>query len=286
LSCQGRCWLLLTDGGSAPSGAACCGGQIVNWRTHLKFPEEANLSREARDLICRLLCDVEHRLGTRSVDDIKVRPLEHRWRHSIAAPPPPWFTGLKGLLCLSLGRSELCYNMSLLMGVIVQRHPWFKGLEWERLYEMEAAFVPEVKDELDTQNFEKFEEVQYCTVGRIAGRIAGSTMAAVGVVTLAYRTLCTVLWAKSAQCCSALSHFCPPLSVPAAGACIGVTKSWPLEEGAFHSYLPSLSCFSLFNFLTAPLPRQSASFPGCSVLLLPGVALAWQYCILRSVAGL
>ena len=26
---------------------------------------------------------------------------------------------------------------------------------------MEAAFVPEVKDELDTQNFEKFEEVAW-----------------------------------------------------------------------------------------------------------------------------
>jgi len=26
---------------------------------------------------------------------------------------------------------------------------------------MEAAFKPEVKDELDTQNFEKFEEVRY-----------------------------------------------------------------------------------------------------------------------------
>lgn len=25
---------------------------------------------------------------------------------------------------------------------------------------MEAAFIPEVKDELDTQNFEKFEEVR------------------------------------------------------------------------------------------------------------------------------
>ena len=28
---------------------------------------------------------------------------------------------------------------------------------------MEAAFVPEVKDELDTQNFEKFEEVARCS---------------------------------------------------------------------------------------------------------------------------
>lgn len=29
---------------------------------------------------------------------------------------------------------------------------------------MEAAFIPEVKDELDTQNFEKFEEVFTCSV--------------------------------------------------------------------------------------------------------------------------
>lgn len=32
-------------------------------------------------------------------------------------------------------------------------------MEWDKLYEMEAAFKPEVNGELDTQNFEKFEEV-------------------------------------------------------------------------------------------------------------------------------
>lgn len=41
-----------------------------------------------------------------------------------------------------------------------QAHPWFKGIEWDRLYQMEAAFIPEVNDELDTQNFENFEEVR------------------------------------------------------------------------------------------------------------------------------
>ncbi|KAI8524642.1 hypothetical protein RHMOL_Rhmol13G0164300 [Rhododendron molle] len=39
-------------------------------------------------------------------------------------------------------------------------HPWFKGIEWEKLYQMEAAFIPEVKGDLDTQNFEKFDEVR------------------------------------------------------------------------------------------------------------------------------
>ncbi|XP_059445060.1 uncharacterized protein LOC132176917 [Corylus avellana] len=83
--------------------------KIVNWRTHLKFPEEAKLSPEAKDLISKMLCNVDHRLGTKGADEIKA-------------------------------------------------HPWFKGIEWDKLYQMKAAFIPEVNDELDTQNFEKFEE--------------------------------------------------------------------------------------------------------------------------------
>ncbi|CAH1446706.1 unnamed protein product [Lactuca virosa] len=31
-------------------------------------------------------------------------------------------------------------------------HPWFRGIDWDRIYQMEAAFIPEVNDELDTQN--------------------------------------------------------------------------------------------------------------------------------------
>lgn len=48
--------------------------QIINWRTCLKFPEEPKISNEAKDLICHLLCDVESRLGTRGVEEIKVSP--------------------------------------------------------------------------------------------------------------------------------------------------------------------------------------------------------------------
>ncbi|XP_043720061.1 serine/threonine-protein kinase tricornered isoform X2 [Telopea speciosissima] len=84
--------------------------KIVHWRSHLKFPEEARLTPEAKDLICRLLCDVEHRLGTGGVDQIKA-------------------------------------------------HPWFKDVVWDKLYEMEAAFKPEVNGELDTRNFLKFDEL-------------------------------------------------------------------------------------------------------------------------------
>ncbi|XP_022759769.1 serine/threonine-protein kinase tricorner-like [Durio zibethinus] len=83
--------------------------KIVNWRTHLKFPEEARLSPEAQDLISKLLCNVNQRLGSKGAGEIK-------------------------------------------------DHPWFQGVDWDRIYQMEAAFIPEVNDELDTQNFEKFDE--------------------------------------------------------------------------------------------------------------------------------
>lgn len=85
--------------------------KIVHWKHYLKFPEEARLSPEAKDLIYRLLCDVEHRLGSRGANEIKA-------------------------------------------------HPWFKSIVWDKLYEVEAAYKPEVNGELDTQNFEKFDEVE------------------------------------------------------------------------------------------------------------------------------
>ncbi|XP_050212368.1 uncharacterized protein LOC126663262 [Mercurialis annua] len=85
--------------------------KIINWKTCLKFPDEPKISNEAKDLICRLLCDVETRLGTRGVDELKA-------------------------------------------------HPWFRDTQWDMLYEMEAAYKPVVNGNLDTQNFEKFPDLE------------------------------------------------------------------------------------------------------------------------------
>ncbi|KAI4302588.1 hypothetical protein MLD38_038314 [Melastoma candidum] len=89
--------------------------KIVNWKTHLKFPEEAKLSQEAVELISKLLCSVHQRLGTNG------------------------------------GAPE------------IKAHPWFNGIDWDRIFQMEAAFIPEVNDDLDTQNFEKFDESEHHT---------------------------------------------------------------------------------------------------------------------------
>ncbi|KAL5547071.1 hypothetical protein UlMin_006758 [Ulmus minor] len=83
--------------------------KIVNWKTHLKFPKEVKLSPEAKDLITKLLCNVNQRLGSGGADEIKA-------------------------------------------------HCWFNGVKWDKLYQMETAFLPEVNYELDAQTFEKFDE--------------------------------------------------------------------------------------------------------------------------------
>ncbi|KAJ6722389.1 NON-SPECIFIC SERINE/THREONINE PROTEIN KINASE [Salix koriyanagi] len=85
--------------------------KIINWKTCLKFPEEPKISSEAKDLICHLLCDVETRLGTRGVEELKA-------------------------------------------------HPWFSCTQWDLLYELEAAYKPTVIGDLDTQNFEKFPDLE------------------------------------------------------------------------------------------------------------------------------
>lgn len=82
--------------------------KIVNWKKTLVFPEEANLSPAAEDLVTKLISDANKRL---SFDDIK-------------------------------------------------RHPFFKGIDWENMRNQKAALVPNVASDVDTSNFDNFEEQQ------------------------------------------------------------------------------------------------------------------------------
>lgn len=48
--------------------------KILHWRKTLSIPPEANLSPEAADILKRLLCDSDNRLGSNGVDEIKRHP--------------------------------------------------------------------------------------------------------------------------------------------------------------------------------------------------------------------
>jgi serine/threonine kinase 38 len=40
----------------------------------------------------------------------------------------------------------------------LKAHPFFNGLDWDQLISMKAPNIPELEHELDTRNFENFEE--------------------------------------------------------------------------------------------------------------------------------
>jgi len=46
----------------------------MHWKKTLNIPEESNLSPEARDILKRLLCDADNRLGANGVQEIKNHP--------------------------------------------------------------------------------------------------------------------------------------------------------------------------------------------------------------------
>ena len=48
--------------------------KILQWRKTLTIPEEAKLSKESTDILKRLLCDAENRLGSGGIHEIKNHP--------------------------------------------------------------------------------------------------------------------------------------------------------------------------------------------------------------------
>ncbi|XP_008571887.1 PREDICTED: serine/threonine-protein kinase LATS2 [Galeopterus variegatus] len=48
--------------------------KVINWESTLHFPSQVTLSPEARDLITRLCCSADHRLGRDGADDLKAHP--------------------------------------------------------------------------------------------------------------------------------------------------------------------------------------------------------------------
>ncbi|XP_028054036.1 serine/threonine-protein kinase 38-like isoform X3 [Camellia sinensis] len=80
------------------------------------------------------------------------------WKACLKFPEEPKISDeAKDLICHLLCDVETRLGTN---GVeAIKAHPWFKCIQWDMLYEMEAAYKPTVSGDLDTQNFEKFPEV-------------------------------------------------------------------------------------------------------------------------------
>ncbi|CAG8554535.1 10341_t:CDS:2 [Diversispora eburnea] len=102
--------------------------KIINWRDQLYFPDDVHLSPEAEDIIRRLICAPEQRLGRHGGEEIKA-------------------------------------------------HPFFTGVDWDTIRNIEAPFVPNLKSITDTSYFptEDLEKIpeQPQTTERINTNVTG-----------------------------------------------------------------------------------------------------------------
>jgi hypothetical protein len=82
--------------------------KVINHDKFLIFPPGNKISKDAKDLIKKLLSDSDKRIGKKGVEEIK-------------------------------------------------QHPFFNGVNWNKIKEMKPPFIPKVKSEFDCRYFEKFD---------------------------------------------------------------------------------------------------------------------------------
>jgi len=80
--------------------------KIVHYQRTLRIPPESGLTRDAKNLLFRLICAPKRRLGYEQI----------------------------------------------------KQHSFFKDLPWHDLRSMDPPFIPELADDVDTRNFDQFEE--------------------------------------------------------------------------------------------------------------------------------
>ncbi|KAJ0060760.1 hypothetical protein NL108_000005, partial [Boleophthalmus pectinirostris] len=104
-------------------------GKIMNHKERFQFPQQVtDVSEDAKDLIRRLICSREHRLGQNGIEDFK----QH-----------PFFSGANSNYYI-LNITIITYLTNVL----------FTGIDWDNILTCEAPYIPEVSSPTDTSNFD------------------------------------------------------------------------------------------------------------------------------------
>ncbi|KAG9005549.1 hypothetical protein FRB90_010337 [Tulasnella sp. 427] len=111
--------------------------KILNWKTSLKFPPRPRVSREGVNLMERLLCEPEDRIGSEASSSV-VRPnsLIMQERRS-------------GFIFPNVGKGK-----SVDGAEFIKAHPWFRGIDWTNIHRQAAPYKPNLSNPEDTRHFD------------------------------------------------------------------------------------------------------------------------------------
>ncbi|KAG8933361.1 hypothetical protein FRC01_009686 [Tulasnella sp. 417] len=111
--------------------------KILNWKQSLKFPPRPRVSREGVNLMERLLCEPEDRIGSEASSSV-VRPnsLIMQERRS-------------GFILPNVGKGK-----SVDGAEFIKAHPWFRGIDWTNIHRQAAPFKPNLSTPEDTRHFD------------------------------------------------------------------------------------------------------------------------------------
>ncbi|KAK5816872.1 kinase-like protein [Linnemannia elongata] len=116
--------------------------KIINWRQTLRFPAKPKVSREVQDLIEKLICEKEFRLG-------RSPPVAHNSTKRWSTVSPHLMQQQQQLLNQSMNSQGLGDASE------IKSHPWFRGIDWASLRSQRPPFQPALKDPADTRYFDE-----------------------------------------------------------------------------------------------------------------------------------
>lgn len=111
--------------------------KVLNWKQALKFPTRPRISREAVDLMQRLICEAEDRLGAVGA-------------HATS----------RGAILAGAGYNRRSgFFQQPALGVSdganqIKAHPWFKGIDWAHIRYRTAPYKPNLSSPDDTRHFD------------------------------------------------------------------------------------------------------------------------------------
>ncbi|KAF8455511.1 kinase-like domain-containing protein [Terfezia claveryi] len=137
--------------------------KILNWRNTLTFPLEPKISPQAYHLVASLLCEKQHRLTAKAYAQ---NGFHARNDHSEGVNGYGGYIAFNDILLQeerAANRADRIVQRAIHVlphdGMEVRAHPFFKGIDWQKLHTITPPFVPEGLNGADDTKY--FEEESY-----------------------------------------------------------------------------------------------------------------------------